>query len=94
LDIDNNQKDYFYHHKQVDYSPNLTGKLNISSDKFFQSFKKEVSKIIEKAEKVETLIGAEREARKNINGIFGKLSKRQVELSPQRLHELHKQGFT
>ena len=70
------------------------GELSISSNKFLQSFKKEISEIIKKVQRVESLTDLERNARKSIDKVFGKLSKKQINLSPQKLHERHTQGYT
>jgi len=96
LDAETNQKDYFYNSERIGYDPNLAGKLSISSNKFFQSFKKEVGEIIKKSQKTETLIGIKGEAGKIIEKVFNKLSQKQIKLSldPQKLHELHVQGYT
>ena len=42
LDIQTNKQDCFYHDQQISYDPNVTGKLTLNADKFFQSFEKEV----------------------------------------------------
>jgi transposase len=94
LDIENNQQDYFYHRKQIDYNPSSVGELSISSNKFLQSFKKEIGEIIKKTQRVENLTDLERNARKSIDKAFDKLSKKQINLSPQKLHERHAQGYT
>jgi len=70
------------------------GELSVSSNKFLQSFKKEIGEIVKKANKTETLIDLERGTRKSIDKAFGKLSKKQINLSPQKLYELHNKGFT
>ena len=93
LDTQTNQQDYFYNRKQIDYDPNLTGELSISSDKFFQSFKKKVGEIVDKVQKAETLIKLKGETKKAIDKAFGKISKKQINLSPQKLHELHARGY-
>ena len=49
LDIQNNQENWFYYDKQINYKPNLIGKLKLTRDKFFQSFNQE---IIENEEKI------------------------------------------
>ncbi|CAI2190947.1 740_t:CDS:2, partial [Funneliformis geosporum] len=84
-----NQKDYFYHHQPISYNPDSIGKLSISSNKFLQSFKKEISEIVERTRQREILTELEGETRNNVDKVFGKLSKKQIELSPQKLHELH-----
>jgi len=96
LDTQTNNQDYFYHDRQISYNPDAVGKLSISSNKFLQSFKKEIGEIIKKANKIENLTDLERGTRKSIDKAFGKISKKQIELSPQKLHELHnrKKGFT
>jgi len=94
LDTQTNQENYFYHYKQIDYEPNSVSELSISSNKFLQSFKKEIGEIVKKANKTETLTDLEQGTRKSIDKAFGKLSKKQINLSPQKLHELHSQGYT
>jgi hypothetical protein len=69
------------------------GELSISSNKFLQSFRKEIGEIVKKANKVETLTDLERGTKKSIDRAFDKLSKKQIELSPQKLYELHNKGF-
>ena len=49
LDIQTNNQDYFYYNQQIDYNPNVAGKLTLTIDKFFQSFNQE---IIESGEQV------------------------------------------
>ena len=94
LDTQTNKQDYFYHHQPIGYNPDAVGKLSISSNKFLQSFKKEIGEVIERTKQREILTELEGEARNNVDKLFGKLSKRQINLSPQRLHELHTQDFT
>ena len=94
LDTQTNQKDYFYHYQPISYNPDSIGKLSISSNKFLQSFKKEIGEIVERTKQREILTELEGEARNNVDKLFGKLSKKQIELSPQKLRELHALGFT
>ena len=94
LDTQTNQKDYFYHHQPISYNPDSIGKLSISSNKFLQSFKKEIDEIVERTQQREILTELEGEARNNVDKVFGKLSKKQISLSPKKLHELHAQGLT
>ena len=94
LDTQTNQENYFYHHQPISYNPDSIGKLNISSNKFLQSFKKEIGEIVERTRQREILTELEGEARNNVDKLFGKLSKKQINLSPQKLHELHAQGYT
>jgi hypothetical protein len=44
LDIQTNKQDCFYHYQQISYDPNVAGKLTLTTDKFFQSFEKEINK--------------------------------------------------
>jgi len=94
LDIENNQKNHFYHHKQIDYDTNLAGKLSISSNRFLQSFKKEIGEVIERTHQTEILTELEGKARNNVDRVFNRLGKRKIELSSQKLHELHTQFRT
>ena len=94
LDTQTNKQDYFYHHQPISYDLDTIGKLSISSNKFLQSFKKEIGEVIERTKQREILTELEGEARNNVDKLFGKLSKKQINLSPQKLHELHTQGFT
>ena len=94
MDIQNNQNDYFYHDKQINYNSNTTGKLNLTKKKFFISFEKEVNKLVGVIEETGDLVNYEEETKKIFEKTTKRLPKRQIEVSPQKLHELHNQGYT
>lgn len=94
VDIQTNQQDYFYHDKQISYNPNIAGKLNLTEDKFFKSFEQEVNNIVGGFEETEKLINFGERTYKIVEKATKRLPKRQIEVSPQKLHELHNQGYT
>jgi hypothetical protein len=94
LDIQTNKQGCFYHNEQIIYNPDITGKLNLTKEKFFQSFKQEVNNFIGRVEETNNLVKYEEKTRKIFERIKKRLPKRQIEVSPQKLHELHKQGYT
>lgn len=94
MDIQTNQNDYFYHDKQVDYNPNIAGKLNLTKEKFFQSFEREVNNLVEGFGELDKLVRHEERTYKIIGKTVKRLPRRQIEVSLQKLHELHDKGYT
>ena len=94
LDIKSNQQDYFYHHKQIDYNPNLAGKLEITKDNFLLSFEQEINAGSKQISRVGILTELERKVRQNVKSFVGNHYKRKIELSPQKLREIHDRGYT
>ena len=95
VDIQTNQIDYFYHHFPIGYDANAVGKLNLTEDKFFVSFEKEIKKTLWEIFKSEILTGLTGEAEKTIENVFTNFPKRKIKLSleVEHLHRLHNRGY-
>ena len=96
LDIQTNQTDYFYHDKQINYNPNTTGKLNISEDKFFQSFEKEVIEEKKRIDLDETFAKLDWEVDTRTKNFLNDLPKkyRKVSIELEHLKHLRELGFS
>jgi hypothetical protein len=70
--LETGNKDCFYNDKQIDYNPNAGGKLNISVNKFFQSFQQDLTNLIKDDKKEEVLINSEKEVNNAVEKIIGK----------------------
>jgi|ERR1043165_1149718 hypothetical protein len=88
LDIQANQEDYFYHHKQIEYTSAI-GRLNLYEDKTFKSFEQDLDNTLERLE-------VEAETKEIIEKVTNNLNQKKIKLSldVQTLHKLHNQGFT
>jgi len=81
LDIQTNQESYFYHSEPIAYNPNSIGKLNITTDKFFQSFEREVKDITERFGKAGSLVQIEGWLDKTIENTVNKFFNKKIKLS-------------
>ena len=95
LDVENNQSHLFYHYEPIKYTPNLVGKLNLTKDNFLLSFKQEIANENKKFKRLGILTKLEGKVRWNYRNFTNSYyPKKQIHLSPQKLYELHAQGFT
>jgi transposase len=94
LDVQTKQTGCFYNDKQISYNPNITGKLNLTKENFFQSFEQEINNLVGGVEEINNLVKYEEKTKKIFERVKKRLPKRQIEVSIQKLHELHNQGYT
>jgi transposase len=96
VDIQTNQQDFFYHDKQVDYKPDIAGKLTLTTDKFFQSFNQEIIESGEQIKKDEILTELEGEVKHGTENFLNDFPKKRIKLSLgiEQLHSLHNKGYT
>ncbi|CAG8822184.1 20227_t:CDS:2 [Gigaspora margarita] len=75
----------------MSYDANTVGKLNLTNDKFFVSFEKEIKETFEETRKSEILTQLTGEAEKTIENVFTHLPRRKIKLSLEieHLHRLH-----
>ncbi|CAG8515167.1 9181_t:CDS:10 [Gigaspora margarita] len=62
-----------------DYNPNIAGKLNLTKEKFFQSFEQEVNNLVEGFGELDKLVKHEERTHKIIGKAVKRLPKRQIE---------------
>jgi len=96
LDIQTNKQDCFYHDQQISYDPNVTGKLTLNADKFFQSFEKEVIEEKKRINLDETFAKLDWEVDKKTKNFLNDLPKkyRKVSIEPEHLKHLRELGFS
>ena len=96
LDTQTNQESYFYHNEQISYNPDISGKLELTEDKFFVSFEKEIDNSSENLQDKQTLIQLEESIAWEVEKLTNELPKKRIKLSfgVQHLHDLHNRGYT
>jgi hypothetical protein len=92
LDIETNKQDYFYHDKQINYTPNVVGKLNITEDKFFQSFQQDLINTNKESKGEQSLTDFEKQSIESIDKISRK--NKNVSVDFQHLRYLRELGFS
>jgi len=80
---------YFYNNYRIFYIPNLTGKLNLSSDNFYQSFNQNLDNKEE-----QTLSQQEDKLAETISGLIRRPVKFETKQLIDTLNRLHQTGTT
>lgn len=94
LDIQASKEDYFYHHSQIDFNPNATGKLELTENKFFLSFEKEAIEDKRKIETDEIFAKLDWEIDSKSKKFLNDLPKKKVWVEFEHLKNLRDLGFS